>query len=105
MTEKDRLAAARARSQHLQTVVNAYHRTLGTEEGQLVLQDIAAVFGCELPAFIPLMNKAGSPTQYDPLYAAIRDGQRSVLLHIKARLSVPVTGDGNVEEPKTKVIT
>lgn len=48
-------------------------------EGQLVIADLEKAFGIHLPAFTP--NTDGS---YDPIRAAVRDGQRQVILHLKA---------------------
>lgn len=48
-------------------------------EGQLVLSDLEKAFGVNLPAFTP--NADGS---FDPVRAAVRDGQRQVFLHLKA---------------------
>ena len=48
-------------------------------EGDLVLSDLEKSFGVNLPAFTP--NTDGS---FDPLRAAVRDGQRQVILHIRA---------------------
>jgi hypothetical protein len=35
--------------------------------------------------------------------AALRDGQRGVVLHIEAMLRRPVIADGDIEAPKRKV--
>lgn len=48
-------------------------------EGQLVIADLEKAFGINLPAFTP--NADGS---FDPIRAAVRDGQRQVILHIRA---------------------
>ena len=48
-------------------------------EGDLVLSDLEKSFGINSPAFTP--NADGS---FDPIRAAVRDGQRQVILHIKA---------------------
>lgn len=47
-------------------------------DGELVLADMEKAFGVNLPAFTP--NADGA---FDPLRAAVRDGQRQVILHIK----------------------
>jgi hypothetical protein len=51
-------------------------------EGQLVIADLEKAFGINLPAFTP--NADGS---FDPIRAAVRDGQRQVILHIRAMAS------------------
>ena len=51
-------------------------------QGETVLADLEKVFGFSAQAFQP--DAAGA---YCPLKAAIRDGQRSVLLHIKSLVS------------------
>ena len=40
---------------------------------------------------------------YDPLAAALRDGQREVILFIEHKLAQPVQADGDIEQPKTTV--
>ncbi len=87
------------RAKHQQRVINAYRRLFGSDEGKLVLDDLRERFGTEKPAFIP--NQGGG---YDPLWAAVRDGQRQVVIHIDFQTSLPAQGDGNVEETQAKVI-
>lgn len=91
----DDLDRARAR----QRLINAYHRTFASEDGRLVLADIKAVFGMDSPAFVA---KDGG---YDPLHAAIRDGQRQVALHVEAVMQEEAKGDSNVEAPEVTVET
>ena len=55
------------------------YSTLTTEAGKEVMEHLKKVFGFDSPAFIPAPD--GS---YDPLKAAIRDGQRQVILHIES---------------------
>jgi hypothetical protein len=55
------------------------YAVLTTEAGQEVMDNLKKSFGFDSPAFIPSAD--GS---YDPLKAAIRDGQRQVILHIEA---------------------
>lgn len=50
-----------------------------TEPGRLVLADLEKAFGINAQAFLP-----DSKGDFCPIRAAIRDGQRSVLLHMKA---------------------
>jgi hypothetical protein len=88
------------RKQELQRRVNAYHRLTASADFKSVLEDLKEAFGMDQPAFLPL---DGKPTVYDSHYAAIRDGQRSVLLHIEARLRVKPKGDNEVSVKK-KVI-
>ena len=40
---------------------------------------------------------------YNPVVAALRDGQRGVILHIETMLKRPAIADANIEEPKRKV--
>ncbi|HWL54286.1 MAG TPA: hypothetical protein VNQ90_17735 [Chthoniobacteraceae bacterium] len=87
------------RAKHAQRVVNAYRRVFGSEEGKLVLEDLRGKFGTDKPAFIPKPDGG-----FDPLWAAVRDGQRQVVIHVEHQMSLPAQGDGNVEEPQTKVI-
>jgi hypothetical protein len=84
-----------------QRIGNAFRRLFATEDGKLVLDHIRETFGLHMPAFIP--QERGRHCEYDPIHAAIRDGQRQVLLHIEAILAAPSAGDGNIETPKTRV--
>jgi hypothetical protein len=84
-----------------QAVINAYHRVFATPEGALVLGDIRAALGLHMPAFIP--QTRGRHCEYDAIHAAIRDGQRQVILHIEAKLTQTPDGDANVEAAKTRV--
>ncbi len=86
-TEKRRKAA---------NVVLAYHRTFDTKEGKAVLDHLASVFRFDLPCFTFEGGHAESHL------AAVRDGQRSVYLHIQAVLSRPPVADGNIKQ-KSKV--
>ena len=49
----------------------------GSPQGELVLKDLERLFGTNSPAF--LGDKDG---RFCPLHAAVRDGQRSVILHL-----------------------
>ena len=86
------------RSRDIARINNAYHRVFGTEEGKAVLQNLRAYFRMNRPAFERSMTHA-----YDPYAAALRDGQREVLLFIDHKLSLPVQADGDIEQPKTTV--
>lgn len=97
--EEEREARARDRARASQRIVNAYHVTFnGSPEGKLVLDDLTNAFGINLPAFLSTATRAGDNIKYDPYYAAIRDGQRSVYLHITAKLNTPPIGDANITE-------
>ena len=85
-----------------QRLVNAYHRTFKTPEGKLVLEDLASKFGTNMPAFLPL-EKGTLGLSYDTTHAAIRDGQRSVCLHIDKALSLPIAGEGDKKRSKARV--
>lgn len=82
-----------------QRIVNAYRQIFKSPEGKLVLEDLKRQFGTEMPTFIPKQDGG-----FDPLWAAVRDGQRQVVIHIEYQMSLPAAGDGNVEKPQTKVI-
>jgi hypothetical protein len=88
------------RKQELQRRINAFHRLNALPDFKLFLDDLRDAFGMDQPAFLPL---EGKPTVFDSHYAALRDGQRSVLLHIEARLRVKPQGDNEVSDKK-KVI-
>jgi hypothetical protein len=86
------------RSRDIQRINNAYHRVFGTEEGKAVLQNLRAYFRMDRPAFERSMTHP-----YDPIAAALRDGQREVILFIQHKLSQPVIADGDIDQPKTTV--
>lgn len=92
-------ALDRARAK--QRTINAYNRIFNTPDGAAVMADIREAFGCDYPAFIPLQKERG--TEYDPLHAAVRSGQRSVLLHIQFMASQAVKGDADITKPKSRV--
>jgi hypothetical protein len=48
-------------------------------DGELIIADLEKTFGVNQPAFTP--NADGA---FDPIRAAVRDGQRQVILHIRA---------------------
>jgi hypothetical protein len=87
----------------LQRIINAYHRVFEEPEGKIVMEDLQTVFGLDRPAYLPLEDRDGG-MRYDETHGKLRDGQRSVFLHIAARLRKPAQGDDNIKEPKLKVI-
>ncbi len=87
------------RSKSMQRINNAYRRTFESEEGKAVLENLKAYFRMNRPAY---ERSLGQP--YDPVAAALRDGQREVVLFIEHKLSLPCIADGDVEQPKTEVI-
>jgi hypothetical protein len=95
--EEQRAKSNLDRARQAQRTVNAYHRTFHGPDGQAVIDDLINSFGVNIPAFLPTATRPGEPVKYDPFYAAIRDGQRSVLLHINSKLHARVEGDANLE--------
>lgn len=89
-------AAALQRERERQKTINAYHRVFAGKDGATVIADLKAQFGTEHQAFL-------HGFEYNPIVAALRDGQRGVVLHIESMLKRPVIADGNIEEPKRKV--
>ena len=86
------------RQKDLQRITNAYHRVFGSEDGKAVLANLKAYFRMNRPAFERSLTHA-----YDPIAAALRDGQREVILFIDHKLSQPVQADGDIETPNTTV--
>jgi len=82
-----------------QRVTNAYHRVFSGEDGQTVLEHLRAYFRVNLPAFQRSMHNP-----YDPIGAALRDGQREVILLIEHKLAEPAVGDADFDQPKTKIV-
>lgn len=89
--------AALNRERERQRTINAYHRVFLGEEGQVVLEDLKRAFGVQSQAF-------SAAQDFNPIPAAIRDGQRGVVLHIEAMLRRQPAADGDLEEPKRKVL-
>jgi hypothetical protein len=87
------------RQKELHRITNCYRRTFGTEDGEKVLANLKAYFRMTRPAF----ERGLSNHNYDPIAAALRDGQREVILFIEHKLSQPVVADGDVDQPKTTV--
>lgn len=96
MKPEDRQAALN-RERERQRTINAYHRVFLGEEGQTVLEDIKRSFGTDHQAF-------SAAQDFNPIAAAIRDGQRGVVLHLEAMLRREPAADGNLEQPKRKVL-
>lgn len=90
----------------------AYQRIFGVDpktqrpynaDGAIILADLLKSFRFDLPCFTFHDFKADEYRPGDPLLAAVRDGQRSVKLHIDAKLSAPSLPDGNqTKKPKVK---
>jgi len=87
------------RQRELQRVTNAYHRVFKNPDGEVVLKNLRAYFRVDRPAFERSVNHP-----YDPISAALRDGQREVMLFIDHKLAQPVEGDANLPETKTKIV-
>ena len=87
------------RQKELQRITNAYHRVFNTEDGKTVLANMKAYFRMTRPAF----ERGLSHHAYDPIAAALRDGQREVILFIEHKLSQPIVADGDIDSPKTTV--
>jgi hypothetical protein len=96
MKPEDRQAALN-RERERQRTINAYHRVFLGPEGQTVMEDLKRSFGTDHQAFAAAQD-------FNPIAAAIRDGQRGVVLHIEAMLRRQPAADGDLEEPKRKVL-
>jgi hypothetical protein len=95
MAPEDKAAALR-RERERQKMTNAYHRVFGTKEGAAVIADLKSQFATESQVFLPGYD-------FNPVVAALRDGQRGVIIHIEMMLRRPVIADGDIETPKRKV--
>lgn len=89
-------AEALKRERERQKTISAYQRIFSSKDGQAVIADMKHQFATESQVFLPGYD-------YNPVVAALRDGQRGVVLHIEAMLRRPVIADGNIEEPKRKI--
>jgi len=94
-TEKE---AERARE--MQRVTNAYHRVFTSEDGQIVLNNLKAYFEFGRPCFKRPM--VGQP--YDPIAAALRDGNHEAIMLIEANLRLPVIADSDAEAKTTVIV-
>ncbi|MEI6278308.1 MAG: hypothetical protein WCQ16_02850 [Verrucomicrobiae bacterium] len=88
------------RARDRQRTINAYHRVFSGEDGQRVMADLKSAFGFSAPVFVA--REGGG---FDTHHAAVRDGQRQVLLHVDAIMEEEARGDANVEEPQVTVQT
>ena len=95
MAPEDKASALR-RERERQKITNAYHRVFGSKEGAAVIADLKSQFATESQVFLPGYD-------YNPVVAALRDGQRGVIIHIEMMLRRPIIADGDIEEPKRKV--
>ena len=95
MAPEDKAAALR-RERERQKVTNAYHRLFAGKDGQAGIADLKHQFATDSQVFLPGYD-------FNPVVAALRDGQRGVVLHIEAMLRRPVIADGDIETPKRKV--
>ena len=95
MAPEDKATALR-RERERQKITNAYHRVFASKDGAAVISDLKAQFATESQVFLPGYD-------YNPVVAALRDGQRGVIIHIEMMLRRPVLADGDIEEPKRKV--
>jgi hypothetical protein len=95
MAPEDKAAALR-RERERQKTTNAYHRVFASKEGAAVIADLKTQFATDSQVFLPGYD-------FNPVVAALRDGQRGVILHIEAILRRPVIADGDIETPKRKV--
>jgi len=82
-----------------QRVNNAFHRVFETEDGRVVLEHLRSYFRMDRPAFERSLGH-----RFDTIAAAIRDGQREVLLFIEHKLATPTKGDADIETATTKVL-
>lgn len=83
-----------ARRQREQRLTNAYKRAFDGEDGQAVLEDLEATFRLTERVFTPV--RKGEYFAYDPLTAALADGARGVVIHIRKRLQAKAQGDANL---------
>lgn len=91
----DELKADIERARNGQRIVNSYHRTFNTPEGKAVIEDLKRFFNTDGPVFNSL--------KMDTHDAAVRDGQRQVIIRINEQLSKSVDADGNTDKPKTTI--
>jgi hypothetical protein len=87
------------RTREMQRIANAYKRVFATEDGQTVLNNLKAYFEFGRPCFKrPMPGLA-----YDPIAAALRDGNHEPIMLIESKLRMPFIADGDITSPKTSV--
>jgi len=94
--EEERQTANEERERQRRRLTGAYHRVFDSADGRAIYEDLINAFGIMHPAFIAT-NRPGQNIEYNDTYGKIRDGQRSVILHIDARLRAPYEGDANMD--------
>lgn len=99
MSEDISLAVQKLRLK--QRKVNAFHRTFNTADGKYAMEILRAAFKTDAPAFLNIAGK-DQGVRFDPIHAAIRSGQRDVILQIEAYLKIPIDGDANITPSKAE---
>lgn len=69
-----------------------YRKVFNSADGKKVIADLVATFDADGPSFVPMPNEGADPKRpalrYDPLHAAILDGQKQAVKHCQ-KLSAP----------------
>lgn len=73
--EQDNLSVRRKRS----SLARSYLKVFSTPDGEVVLSNLKKLFPADRPRFSP-------STKYDPILAALNDGQSQVTLHIQTQI-------------------
>lgn len=64
-----------------------YRKVFNSKDGKELMADLVATFDADGPSFVPIPDKNRS-IHYDPLHAAIIDGQKQAIKHCQ-NLSKP----------------
>ncbi|GAT35612.1 hypothetical protein TSACC_3683 [Terrimicrobium sacchariphilum] len=90
------------RARERQRLVNAARRVLESEDGRVLMAHLEETFRVNERVFTPVRSGA-DVYAYDPITAALADGARAVVLHLKGLSAATVKGDANIEEPTITV--
>ena len=87
-------------------MIRAYQKLFKSKDGKIVLEHLRKCFQTDQPAFqMRIADDAGKQPVYgyDPIHAALKDGARSVLIHIDAIKDAEISPDDEEEKKPVKV--
>lgn len=85
----DEAARIRRAAQERKAEIALFRRVLNSEDGKLFLDALRKQFRTSLPSFLPMPEKAQTGAIYDPIHAALREGQRSVIIYMDTMRESP----------------
>lgn len=84
----------RVRKENEERVI-LFRQQFNTPHGEAVIDALNTKFSTHLPSHIPLPEDVAksSGKLYDPIHAALREGQRSVINYIEQMRKIPAKGN------------